>query len=359
MTMSNKTKGFLNLGRVLRAGLLCVPALALVACGGGGGGGGATTTTASTGGGSGGTAVGAVVITSSNAQAVAAEALAASTNTDAATAGTAFVTGVQVSGASGPDPMLLAKAARSLVTKPTTGPLASGVVTTQACTGGGSITADVTTSGSAALVAGDSFHFTASNCIEPINGTTSLVMNGSISITIVSGTFDPAATTYPKSVTMRIVSNNFSITSGSESEVFNGDLTVALTETSATTGSITVSANSLSSTVGTHSVTLTNYSVQETETSTGSTLSVSGTVQTSNSRLASTPVTYTITTITPLAVSSTGSVTAGAIKVTGSGSSLLLTVTATDTFSLKVDTNGDGTYDSTSTVTRSQLAAQL
>lgn len=356
MGTSNKTMW--TWSRALRAGLLCVPALVLVACGGGGGGGGsaAATVAPTTTGGSGSTGV---VITSSNAQAVAAEALAASTNTDAAAAGSAFVTGVQVSGGSGPNPMLLSKAARSLVTKPGTGPLAAGVATTQACTVSGSITSDVTTSGGSALTAGDSFQFTANNCTERIDATTTMVMNGSMTISIVSGSYDPAATTYPKSITMRIVSSNFSITSGSESETFNGDLTMSLTESSATSASVTLSSTSLTSTIGSHSVTLTNYSVKETETSTGSTLSVSGTVQTNNTRFASTAVTYTITTITPLAVSSTGSVTAGAIKVAGSGSALLLTVTSTDTFTLQVDSNGDGTYDSTSTVTRSQLAAQL
>ena len=357
MRTSNNPIRFWNFSRAMRAGLLCLPALALVACGGGGGGRSASTGTG-TGGGS-GTAVGAVVITTSNSQAVAAEALAASTNTDAAAAGSAFVTGVQVSDSSGPAPMLLAKAARSLVTKPASGPLATGVITTQACTVAGTITADITTSNSTALTAGDSFRFTANNCTERVDATTTMVMNGSMSITIVSGTYDPAATAYPKSVTMRIVSNNFSVTSGSQSEMFNGDLTMSLTESSATTASVTLSSASLTSKIGSHSVTLTNYSVQETESSTGSTLVVAGTVQTTNSRLASTAVTYTITTITPLAVSSTGSVTAGAIKVAGSGSALLLTVTSTDIFSLQVDTNGDGTYDSTSTVTRSQLQSQL
>ncbi|WP_427914164.1 hypothetical protein ACPWT1_04225 [Ramlibacter sp. MMS24-I3-19] len=362
MRTSNKNVRFGNWGRALRAGLLCVPALALVACGGGGGGGSAgtpvATPTTTTSGGSGSTAVGAVVITSSNAQAVAAEALAASTNTDA-TAGSAFVTGVQVSGGSGPRPMLLTKAARSLVTKPSVGPLATGVATTQACTAGGSITEDMTVSGTNGLTAGDAFTFTANNCTESIDSTTTVVMNGTMSITIVSGTYDPAATTYPKSITMRIVSTNFSMKTGSETETFNGDLTMSLTEESATSSSVTVSSSSLSSTVGSHSVTLTNYSVKETESPTGSTLAVSGTVQTSNGRFASSEVTYTITTPTPLAVSSTGSVTAGAIQVTGSGSALLLTVTSTDTFSLQVDTNGDGTYDSTSTVTRAQLDSQL
>lgn len=352
MRTSNKSPRFRTLGRALRAGLVCVPALALVACGGGGGGG--TPAPAP-----GPTTAAAVTITATNAQAVAAEALAASTNTDAAAAGSAFVTGVEVSGGTAPNPMLLAKAAQSLVAKPPTAPLAAGVTTTQACTLGGSITADVTKANSAMLSAGDSFKFTANNCTERVNTTTTMVMNGSMSITIVSGTYDPAATTYPKSVTMRIVSSNFSIASAGVGESFNGDLTLSLTETSATSASVSLSSTSLSSTVGSRNVTLTNYSVQATETSTQSTLTVSGTVQTNNTRLASTAVTYTITTLKPLVMSSTGSVTSGAIKVTGANSALQLTVTSTDTFLLQVDTNGDGVYDSSTTVTHSQLNAQL
>ena len=56
MTTSNNHVGTSTWGRALRAGLLCVPALALVACGGGGGS--TTSSTVSpTSGGSGGTAV--------------------------------------------------------------------------------------------------------------------------------------------------------------------------------------------------------------------------------------------------------------------------------------------------------------
>lgn len=355
MKTPNESIRFRTLGRALRAGLLCAPALALVACGGGGGGGGGSPSPAPS-----STAATAIVITAANAQPVAAEALAASTNTDAASAGSSFVTGVDVSGGGGAArPMLLAQAAQSLANKPGTGTIAAGVSTTQACTLGGTLTADVTRSSSTTLTAGDSLKFTASNCTERVDSTTTMVMNGSMSITIVSGSYDPAATAYPKSVAMRIVGSNFSITTGGRSESFNGDLTLSLTQNSATSSTASLSSSSLSSTVGSHSVTLTNYSVQATETSTGSTLAVSGTVQTNNSRLASTAVTYTITTLKPLAVSSTGTVTAGSIKVAGSGSALLLTVTSNDTFSLQVDTNGDGTYDSTSTVTRAQLESQL
>lgn len=113
---------------------------------------------------------------------------------------------------------------------------------------------------------------------------------------ITSGSDDPGSPVYPKSVTMRIVSSNFSA-------------------------------------------------------------GVSSNVETNNARLGSTPVRYGLATESPVTVSSSGAVTSGAIRVSGAHSSLLLLVTATDTFSLQVDTNGDGTADSTRAVTLADLQA--
>jgi hypothetical protein len=341
---------------LVRCALLVVPML-LAACGGGGGGGGG----GSSGGGSsgGGSTVAGVVITTANSQAVAAEAVEISTNTDAAAAGSMFVTGVQVAGSAGPNPMTLAGAARLLAEKAQgTATLATGVATTEACSAGGTITLDVNTSGSGVMTAGDSIQITANKCAES-DGTSTIVMDGSMAINIISGSFDPASALYPKSVTMRMVTTNFSVTGGGESELFNGDLTMALTQQSASSGSVTLTANSLASTIGTHSVTVFNYSMSVSENASGSTMNLSATVQTNNSRLGASPVSYSISMPTPITVSSTGAITAGAIKVTGANSSLLLTVTSSDSFSLQVDTNGDGSYDSTSPVTRSQLQALI
>lgn len=328
--------------------------LVLVACGGGGGGSGGG------GAGAGGSTATAVVITSSNSQALAAEALTAASNTDAAS-GASFVTGVQVSGGStGFNAALLGAAARKLVSMaPPASALATGVTTSQtlACTSGGSLTMTANMSGGAAIVAGDSMQITANNCTESLGGA-SEVMNGSITITFLAG-YDPASTAYPKTLSVRIATQNFSISSSSGGEVFNGDVTMTLTENSATSFTVSITSNSLSTTVGTHSVTLINYTVNAEEINGGKVITMSATVETSNSRLGSTPVSYQVATVTPITVSSTGVITSGSVKVTGNGSSLLLTVTSADTFTLQVDSNGDGTYESTSTVTRSQLQAVL
>ncbi len=336
---------------VLRAGMSCGAALALLACGGGGGGGGgAPSIPAATG----------LVITSANAPSVAAEALETSTSTDAASAAGQFVTGVQVdAGAgSGGRPQLLASATRALLATPRTGgPIAAGAVVSEPCSGGGSVTVDARTSGASFLVAGDSLGISANHCVESVDGTT-MLLNGSMSIAITSGSYDPNSFVYPKSVTMRIVSSNFSAgISGGPTEVFDGDLTLALTETSATTGSLTATASSLTSTVGSHRITLSDHRLQAARTSTGSALTVSTNVETNNARLGSTPVRYSLVTDLPVTVSSSGAVTGGSIRVIGTQSSLTLVVTATDTFSLQVDTNGDGTADSTRAITLADLQA--
>jgi hypothetical protein len=330
----------------MRATLSCVPALALLACGGGGGGGG---------GGTGAPSATGLVITTANAPAVAAEALETSTNTDAATAGGQFVTGVQIDGGAGSHPQLLAGASLALLARPQAGgTVVAGAVVSEPCLGGGTVTVDATTSGAPYMMAGDSLRISASNCTESIDGTT-MVMNGSVSITVTSGSYDPGSPVYPKSVTLRIVTSNFSVGASGQTEVFDGDLTLALTESSATSSSLTATSASLSSTVGSHRMKLSDYRLEVAETSTQATLSVSATVETNNGRLGSTPVRYTLATESPVKVTSAGVVTAGSIRVNGSGSSLLLTVTSTDAFTLQVDTNGDGTIDSTRTITRAEL----
>lgn len=330
-------------------------ALAVVGCGGGGGGGGSGT--GSSGGGD--STATSVVITASNAQAVAAEALEVSTDTDVASMGSGFVTGVQLSGPADPDPMALASAARLLAGKASgSGALATGVVMSQPCSAGGSLTIDTNSSGNGVLKQGDTYQITANNCVES-DGTNTITMNGAMAISILSGSYDPVSTVYPKSFSMRMVATNFSVSAGGQAESFNGDLTMSTTENSAESISTNLSATTLSSKVGSHTVTLTNYSAAMGESAGGLTQSVTATVQTNNSRLGTTTVSYSIATLTPIAVSASGAITAGSIKVTGAGSVLLLTATSADTFSLQVDANGDGTYDSTSSVTRSQLQALL
>jgi hypothetical protein len=339
--------------RRVMAAVLCAPLVLLTACGGGGGG---DDTPAG-----GGSNASGVVITSSNSQPIAAEAVETASSTDAAS-GAGFFMGVQVDDRAGSaHALLLARAAQRLVAKaPTSAPLATAVATTETvpCTSG-SLTLTVNTSTSGTLAAGDSFQMTANSCSEG-SGDDLMVMNGAITINVLSGNYDPVSTVYPKTLGMRIVAQGFSVTAGGETEVFTGDLTLSVNETSATSASLSMKADSLTSNLGgSHTLTLSNYSMNVTEGSGGSSITMSASVQTTNSRLGSGTFSYTVATVTPLTVSSSGAITTGSIKVTGSGSSLLLTATGSDAFTLEVDTNGDGTFDSGTAVTRTELQALI
>lgn len=331
----------------LRQFLVLVPALLLAACGGGGGGGG-----------DGGSTATALTITNSNSQAVAAEAVEVSGSYESASAGSSLVTGVQVGSASATaSPVLLARAVRALVPLlPQSSAQATGVTgtATASCSTSGSVTVTASASGSGTLTAGDSFQITASNCTQG-TGADAVTLNGSLSISVVSGSYDPASSVYPRTVTLRIVTSSFSVTGGGETVVSTGDLTMTLTESSSTDTSVSLSATSTSYVIGGHTVRVVNYTSQVTESAGGTTVQVSGSVESNNSRFGGGLVSYQIATITPFTVDATGAYTAGSIKVTGNASALLLTVTGTDAFTLKVDTNGDGTWDATATVTRGQL----
>jgi len=342
----------------VRHALVLIPAMLLAACGGGGGGGDGGSGSGS----SGAASATAVTITSSNAPAIAAEAMQVSGSYEDATAASAFVTGVQVNAGGNGSPVLLGTALRKLLPLvPHTGAQATGVTNAQtvACTNGGSVAISATTASTdGTLNAGDSFQVTANGCTEG-TGADAVVMNGSVAFTFASGRFDPASTSYPKAYAMRITSTEFSVSYGGETMVSNGDITLSVTEKSATEGTMALSSASSSFTIGSHRVAVKNYEVNVADTGTSTTVTVSMTVETDNSRVASSLVSYQITTLTPVTVDAAGNVTGGSIKVTGANSALVLTVSGTDTFTLQVDANGDGTYESTSTVTRSTLNALL
>lgn len=342
----------------VRVALLAAPALFLSACGGGGSDGGSAAPAVPQ--------VSQLVITSGNAQAVAAQSLQTAVDVDAAATGAALVTGVQVDASTAAArPLQLSSAARKLVTMvPESGALATGVEVTNTvnCSGGGSLTVTENASGGTGAVAGDSVTMTANNCVETVDGS-SMRMNGSMTVSIVSGSYDSASTSYPKSVSMKIVATNFSISQGGITSLSHGDLTLGLIENSASAASVTLSASSLSNTVttsaGSYTTTLKSYSHKLDASPSGLIVQLQATVETNSSRLGTGTVSYQVSTPAALVMDSTGAYTSGSLKVTGAASALLLTVTSTDTFQLQLDTNGDGTYDSASTVSRTQLQAAL
>lgn len=325
----------------------------LAGCGGGGGDSGGS-------GGGGGTAS-AVVITESSATAVSAHAFENAQNTSASESGGGLLTGVQVQTGGTPGYAASVRALTRLVQPQQS--VATGVAfnETVPCDVAGTVTYSGNISGTGGLVAGDTIAMTGSNCQMNIDGTVA-TMNGRFSMAVVSGSIGD---TLPFHVVLATAATNFSVSAGGETEVFNGDMqldwtaTTATAETLVATGSsfrtqFTASGTSFTSTWQTYTQTL----AYDGATVTGA---LTATVETTSTKLGSSGGSYQISTPTPLVWNSdTGAVTAGQIRVVGaSNSALLLTVTATDTFSLQVDADGNGAYEKTLTVTAAQLQAAL
>lgn len=338
---------------------LVVPVLVLSACGGGGGGGGGSAATPAT----------PLAISTANSKAVSADALDNSTDTTTAQTGTALVTGVQVDAGSTAGARKLVSVGRALLAMAPARPaIATGVSVddTAPCQISGTlrILGTIADSTGNTLNGGDQITLIANSCSAIVDGQ-SVTMNGSFAITINSGSFNPNAVSYPTRLVMTFVTNNFVVVEGADRMTSNGDLRIDITMLSATSEDIVLSGTSLSdshsNSSGTRSSTLKNYNESLQVRGTAITGSISATVESSNSRLGSGPVSYSISTVTPLAYSEAGDVSAGVLKVTGaSNSALLLTVTAANTFKVEVDANGDGTYESsTPGVTKAELEALL
>lgn len=342
---------------LIRAVLL-VPVLVLSACGGGGGGGGSAATPATP-----------LAISTANSKAVSADALDNSTDTTTANTGTALVTGVQVDAGSTTGARKLVSVGRALLAMAPARPaLATGVAMdhTGLCQISGTlrIVGNVADPTGNTLNAGDQITLIANSCSTVVDGRT-VTMNGSFAITINTGSFNPNAVSYPTRLVMTFVTNNFVVVEGADRMTSNGDLRIDIHMLSATSEDIVLSGSSLSDThstsTGSRSSTLKNYTETLQVRGTTITGSVTATVDSTNSRLGSGPVSYSISTVTPLTYSEAGDVSAGVLKVTGANNSaLLLTVTATNTFKVEVDANGDGTYESsTPGVTKAELEALL
>ena len=91
---------------------------------------------------------------------------------------------------------------------------------------------------------------------------------------------------------------------------------------------------------GTRTYSLEDVTIVITDDASGSELSMSGTYIDSQEGA------VTVSTPTPLEINESGEVTAGAVLIEGAGgTSVLLTVTGTNSFDIQADTDGDGAYD--------------
>lgn len=339
---------------LLRTAAICVPVMFLAACGGGGGEDDAPAGPSIP------VATGAV-ITTVNAKAVSADAITASTTTSAA-ASAGLPVGVQVQpGASGASSTLrLGSIARTMALKAAQRPgLVAGVAIheTEACTFGGSVTLTGNLSDPEWAVQGDTVTTTMNNCRENIDGVAT-TMNGKLTISVLSGRFYSYAMT-PFDVTMKVEAANMTITAGGATSTMHGDMTMRYAANSVNIETIVISGTSMTNMVtggsSPLSLTMKNYR-QEISTDRGpATTTVTMRVESLHPSLGSTAIAYDVSTLTAWKTDEFGNVTAGSLKVAGAGSQVQITVTAENTFEIKVDTNGDGTYDATQTATLSEL----
>lgn len=229
----------------------------------------------------------------------------------------------------------------------------TGVVHSQsvACSSGGSLTVsanDADNNGAAS--AGDSVTISSNNCAETF-GT----ISGSLGFAIhsVSGTF--SSTNYSAAMTMTF--GNFSVTSPQFSAQVNGDMSFSITANGVNTSSATISSSSLavSGTYAgvTRTRSLANYSAtfartpSPTYTYTTS-YAVSGLL--TSSSLSSQAIAFS--TPTPIVTRYTDHYpSSGVLLITGaSNSKVRLTALSNTQVSEELDANGDGTYESNTTV---------
>lgn len=326
--------------------------LVLSACGGGGGGGSTTGNTPPP--------TQALSINETNAKPVSANAIDAAQNTSA-TKGAASPIGVQIGTAAGGAPTLeaMAEAARFASQSFSASTLPRGVVVSEnyPCALGGTLAISGNVASTAGLSTGDSFTLTMTNCSMSV-GTSTAVMNGAMSMTVAGGSLSGI----PFHVVLAITATNLSVTTGGVNVVSNGDTRLDWTANSSTSQTLVASGTSMSSreTVNgaTHTTTMRNYS--QTLVINGSTNSstLSGTVETDSSRLATGTVSYTISTPTPVSWdTTTRQPTAGVIKVVGANNAqLLITINADSSVTIQLDANGDGVYEKTITSTTAELA---
>jgi hypothetical protein len=327
-----------------RFALAAATAAFLASCGGGGGGGGGSVPSIETG-------PQPVTITVANAKPVAADALDSVRNTSS-TNGPA---GLPMAAST---PAMLT-AAQLATAAPRTGSMPMGVMATHtlACPLGGTMTLSGNFATTTGTSPGDNFTIATASCAVDEGGVMA-VMNGQMSITIVSGSMD----TMPFHAVLQVTVSNLSVASAGTTTVTSGDMRLdwnAMTTMSQTMTSSGASLN-LRETFGstTRSSTMTNYT--QAVSLNGNTVSstLAATIQTNNAHFAGVgSVTYVVSTPAPVVWdAATDVVASGSVKVVGAANSqLTLNLAGAGNASIALDANGDGMAELTTPTTVAEL----
>jgi hypothetical protein len=326
--------------------LITVAAAFLSACGGGGGSSGTTAPTpVST----------LSTITAVNSNKVAGNGYAATAAISESTSLTDVLTGVSMGRAniSTVSPVLnLAKRAYGQSAPQ----LLTGVIVTEACSGGGTVTIDANLRNSQSLSNGDTMTMTANNCVE--DGDT---LKGVLSITF-SGVSGDILNTSSGAATLDTRFTNFSVTSGSETIGINGDMKIAMSVTSATSNSVTITGNSLQTTeqkagatVATR--TLNDYSL--TGSTNGATVTSAASFALSGNAGSLGQFAFTVKNLQPFVTVGSAMPSSGALIVNGASSSVTVTVVNTSSVRLDFSAKGDGTITQTTTLNWADFLASI
>lgn len=276
----------------------------------------------------------ALVITEDNAAVVAAEALQA--NATATAAGSSITA------------MVVAVPQESMVMMGTV-----SIDEMRLCYYGGRFYIRGSVASTEAVTVGDKVTVTAEGC----RMSSFYAVNGGLGFTVLEGGLT-SELVYPYGVTVQVDALNLSLDESGYVHTLAGDTRVAASVPDGANRSIVLSGASLRYSTPAYSYTLKNYS-QTIKNSNGATYgATTATLVTSNPMLGAS-ATYGVTTPAELVFDAAGNLVAGTMKVVSGSATLLARVKAVNVVSIQVDTNGDGVYDQTQTMTVDELRALL
>ena len=323
--------------------------LVLSACGGGGGGSGGS-----------GAAAPAVstasVITSANANKVAGNAYAGTTAiSESSPSFSSMLTRVSVGGGNIGVVRPALNLIRNVYPRPA-GQLLTGVVMTEACSGGGSVTIDARVRNEQMASNGDTIIVTAQRCVED-----GMTINGTLSATL-SNVSGDVFNTYTWGATLDTTFTNFGVTSGNETASVNGDMKIAITQTNYSNHSMSLSGKSLQASMQRGGVTLesfamTNYSM--TGSTNGATVSSAASFTMAGSSSALGQYSYTVKNLQPFVSNGSAMPHAGSMLVTGNASSVTLSVASNSTVRVELSAKGDGAITQTNNLSWTELLAAI
>ncbi|WP_088285971.1 hypothetical protein [Ideonella sp. A 288] len=237
-------------------------------------------------------------------------------------------------------------------------PVATGVTVSETlpCTDGGNLRATIDdVNGNGDIDAGDSVAVVANACVEGAD-----TLNGRITARFVALSGNLASDVF--NATMTITLDQFSVAGAAGSTIGNGQMQVAIASTAANTATSTLTVSQLTTTQRFGSVTststLSNARLQEATRPNGTAgFTTSTSVDGSFSSTSLESKSLTLATVTPFVQASTAAYPASgqATLSGGAGSKVRMTAQNSSTVLIELDSDGNGTYETSTTRTWESL----